>query len=220
MATNINVLIIDDHPMTVDAYVNLVKSSLFHLDITFFTADSCESAYNLIVEKSIYFDIAFLDINLPPYDEKKIHTGIDLGVLIRSTFPECKIIMLSMHSEPVIVNEICSVINPEGFISKSDINFSSFSEICIKIIANEQFYSSSIREAICQFKLANLDWDSYDLKIIQLIAEGYKTIELPEIISLSLSAIEKRKSKLKKQLIFEKGSDKELIQACKQMGLI
>jgi len=214
------VLIIDDHPMTVDAYMNLVSASLSHLDVIFFTANSCESAFNLISSNENQFDVAFIDINLPPFEAMKIHSGIDLGILVRASHPECKIIMLSMHSEPVIVNEIRMAINPEGFISKSDIDFNSFSEICLKIINDEQYYSESILEAQQQLALANLKWDEFDVKIVQLIAEGFKTNELPDIISLSLSAIEKRKSRLKKQLIFEKGSDKELIQACKKLGLI
>jgi DNA-binding NarL/FixJ family response regulator len=214
------VLIIDDHPMTVDAYMNLVSASLSHLDVIFFTANSCESAFNLISSNENQFDVAFIDINLPPFETMKIHSGIDLGILVRATHPECKIVMLSMHSEPVIVDEIRMAINPEGFISKSDIDFNSFSEICLKIINDEQYYSESILEAQQQLALVNLKWDEFDIKIVQLIAEGFKTNELPDIISLSLSAIEKRKSRLKKQLIFEKGSDKELIQACKKMGLI
>jgi DNA-binding NarL/FixJ family response regulator len=215
-----NVLIIDDHPMTVDAYINLISASLSDFDLSFFTANSCESAYKLISSKENSFDMAFVDINLPPYEPMKLHSGVDLAVLIRSTYPKCKIIMLSMHSEPVIVNEIRMAIDPEGFISKSDIDFNSFSEICLKIINNEQYYSESILEAQQQLALANLKWDEFDVKIVQLIAEGFKTNEIPDIISLSLSAIEKRKARLKKQLIFEKGSDKELIQACKKMGLI
>lgn len=215
-----NVLIIDDHPMTVDAYINLVSASLSHLDINFFTANSCESAYNLISSNENQFDIAFVDINLPPYEVMKIHSGIDLGILVRATHPECKIIMLSMHSEPVIVDEIRMAIDPEGFISKSDIDFNSFSEICLKIMNDEQFYSKSIVEAQQQLLHINMHWDEYDIKIIQLLADGFKTNEIPDLISLSLSAVEKRKSRLKRRLIFEKGSDKELIQTCKKLGLI
>lgn len=220
MNTQCNILIVDDHPMTVEAYMSLISNSLQTLDIQFFTANTCESAYELITSSTQEFDMAFVDINLPPFETMRIQSGIDLAVLLRNYYPNCKIVMLSMHSEPVIVNEICNRIQPEGFISKSDINFSSFSEICLKIIENEQYYSTSIQEAQKQMTASNLKWDEYDIKILQMIAQGFKTNELTAIVPLSLSAIEKRKSRLKKQLIFEKGSDKDLLEACKKMGLI
>ena len=53
-----------------------------------------------------------------------------------------------------------------------------------------------------------------------LIAEGFKTKDLPKYIPLSLSAIEKRKASIKKQLILESGSNKELLDSAKSLGLI
>ena len=66
----------------------------------------------------------------------------------------------------------------------------------------------------------NINWDEYDTKILQYIAEGYKTSQLTKLIPLSLSAIEKRKSNIKKQLLFEIGHDKELIEIAKSKGLL
>jgi hypothetical protein len=53
-----------------------------------------------------------------------------------------------------------------------------------------------------------------------LIAQGIKTINLPNFIPLSLSSIEKRKANIKKQLILNSGSDKELIDIAKKLGFI
>ena len=66
----------------------------------------------------------------------------------------------------------------------------------------------------------NINWDNYDSKILQLIADGIKTINLPKFIPLSLSAIEKRKSNIKKQLVLEDATDKELIDSAKKLGFI
>jgi hypothetical protein len=53
-----------------------------------------------------------------------------------------------------------------------------------------------------------------------LIAQGIKTINLPDFIPLSLSSIEKRKANIKKQLILNSGTDKELIDVAKNMGFL
>ena len=70
------------------------------------------------------------------------------------------------------------------------------------------------------FVVKNIHWDEHDSKIVQLIAEGLKTKDLVNYIPLSLSTIEKRKANLKRQLIFEGGSDAELIERVKKMGLL
>ena len=88
------------------------------------------------------------------------------------------------------------------------------------ILKKETFYTTSIIEAQKEFVVKNINWDEHDSKMIQLIAEGLKTKDLVNYIPLSLSTIEKRKANLKRQLIFEGGSDAELIERVKKMGLL
>jgi hypothetical protein len=53
-----------------------------------------------------------------------------------------------------------------------------------------------------------------------LISQGVKTVNLPNYIPLSMSAIEKRKANIKDQLLKEKGSDKDLIEIAKKLGFL
>ena len=125
-----------------------------------------------------------------------------------------------MHKEPLWVNQIYKAINPEGFIAKSDINFKCFPEIFKSIDKNEVYFSQSIKFSQKIMIQNNINWDDYDSKILYYITQGIKTIHLPDYIPLSLSAIEKRKANIKKQLLLNSGSDKELIDAVKKMGFI
>lgn len=125
-----------------------------------------------------------------------------------------------MHNDPLWVNRIIKAINPEGFLAKSDVDAKSLAEICSKIDADFFFYSESIKQSNKIMIQQNINWDEYDTKILQYIAEGYKTAHLTRLIPLSLSAIEKRKANIKKQLIFDIGSDKELIEVAKSKGLL
>lgn len=221
--TTKNILIVDDHPMSVDGYVLLLSSIETNKNAKYHLAYNCKECFDLFKEmgtSNTVIDIAFIDVNLPAYEEKKLLSGVDLAILLRKMVPTCKIVIISMHSEPVWVSQISKIINPEGFISKNDINYKLFPNVCKRILNNEQYFSPSIIEAQKYFIQKNFHWDEYDSKILLLISEGKKTINLPNYIPLSLSAIEKRKASMKKQLIFDIGDDLELIEAAKKLGFI
>ncbi|PIF30228.1 DNA-binding NarL/FixJ family response regulator [Flavobacterium sp. 9] len=220
----LTILIVDDHPMTVDSYINLLSYDDFQKnEPNFIKSYNCEDAYNKInfqQKKDTKIDFALLDINLPPYKEHNIFNGIDLALLIREKFPNCKIVLLTMHSEPLTVDKIIKGINPEGFISKSDINFELFPIICKKILEGDIFRSNTIIESQRELFKRNINWDTHDNQILTLISQGVKTVNLPEYIPLSMSAIEKRKANIKDQLLLGKGSDKDLIEKAKKLGLL
>lgn len=84
-------MIVDDHPMTVNGYINVLSEEDFEgYNLIFTKALDCEQAYKLITDSQnggIVFDVAYLDLSLPPYPEQNIFSGLDLGVLIRNTIP-------------------------------------------------------------------------------------------------------------------------------------
>jgi DNA-binding NarL/FixJ family response regulator len=218
-----NILIVDDHPLTVEVHKGIISKALKEKKINYLTATTAQNAYELIseiCENGEALKMVLFDINLPPYKEKNIESGEDLAIVTRKWFPKCKIVIISMHSDPLWVNRIIKAINPEGFLAKSDVDAKSLAEICSKIEADFFYYSDSIKKSNKIIIQQNIDWDEYDTKILQFLAEGYKTSQLTKFIPLSLSAIEKRKANIKKQLIFETGYDKELIEIAKSKGLL
>jgi DNA-binding NarL/FixJ family response regulator len=224
MNISLTVLIVDDHPMTVDSYSNLLSVKDFQKNIpNFIKSYNCEDAYNkifLLLKQNTSIDLALLDISLPPYKEFNIENGIDLALLIKQKFKKCKIILLTMHSEPLTVDKIIKEINPEGFVSKIDINFELFPIVCKKIIDGEVYQSPTIIESQEELHKSNINWDKHDNQILLLISQGVKTVNLPDYIPLSMSAIEKRKANIKEQLLMGKGSDRDLINIAKKLGLL
>ena len=217
-----NFLIVDDHPLIVDSYVTLLSTIETNKNANFHLAYNCEQAYTTIIKlkaSQTQLDFAFIDVSLPAYEEMNLRSGDEIGSLVQRYFPNCGIIIISMHNEPVWVNRIIKTLNPQGFISKNDINYKSFPSIMEAITKKEPYYSKTIVEAQKEFVIKNIKWDEHDSKILQLIAYGVKTKDLPHYIPLSLSTIEKRKANLKKQLIFQGGSDADLIERVKKMGL-
>lgn len=217
-----NILIVDDHPLTVEVHKSILENSI-HKNYNYLTATTAEQAYATLQDLSTNKEnlkMAFFDVNLPPYKDKNIHSGEDLALLTRKLFPQCKIVIISMHTEPLWVNRIVKAINPEGFVAKSDVDAKLFAEICITIELGGFYYSDEVRKSNKIIIQQNVNWDQHDTKILHLIAEGVKTAHLTKWIPLSLSAIEKRKFNIKRQLIFENGSDKELAEKARSMGLL
>lgn len=223
MSQKINILVVDDHPLTADAYINLITLNNKDVDFKFDKASDCESAYRFITKcekDSFKIDLAIIDIGLPPYKKGNINSGSDLAKLLREKISSCKIIILTMHHEAFILNDIFKSIKPEGFLSKNDIDFITFPSIFSSILNNNLYISKTIYEALVALFKRNVNWDEYDSQIMLLLEKGIKTKELPKYINLSLSTIEKRKANIKLQLLNRKGTDNELIEAAKNLNLV
>lgn len=224
MNTPYTILIVDDHPMTVDSYENLLSEvEGYQNAFSFIKCYDCKSAFNKIKESVALgrnIDLALVDINLPEYLDYKIFSGVELAEFLKINFPLCKLILLTMRNEPLLIDKINKKIDPEGFISKNDINFELFPVICKNILEGGSFQSKTIIEARRDLLKINVNWDIHDNQIILLLSQGVKTINLPDYIPLSMSAIEKRKANIKAQLLSGTGNDKELIHFAKKLGLI
>lgn len=217
------ILVVDDHPMNMDAYINLINSGESEDHFIFSKATDCQTAYNIINQyknTTAALDIALIDISIPKYEAEKLLSGTSLALLIRRIFPECIIIMLTMHSESLILYDIHKNVKPEGFISKNDIDFETFTQIFFSIINTKNYYSPTINDSIQTVVKQSVNWDDIDVQIILLLDKGIKTKDLIKYIDLSLSSIEKRKALLKRQVLDSNATDKELIAHCKLLKLI
>jgi DNA-binding NarL/FixJ family response regulator len=87
--------------------------------------------------ESAVFDIAFLDISMPPYEDKGIYSGEDLAKLILEFMPNCKIILLTMFTEFLKIKTIINNINPNGLVIKNDLTFDKLLFAFDKVIKNE-----------------------------------------------------------------------------------
>ena len=218
-----NILVVDDHPINSDAYINLITSNSFNEELVFHKALDCQSAskvINQLDKRNIPLNVALIDISIPENRKEKLLSGTDVALLIRNSFPDCVIIMLTMHTEPLLLFNVHKQVKPEGFISKNDIDFETFPEIFQNIMSAEPFYSPAINNGIQTLLRQTIKWDDYDTQIVLCLEKGILTKNLSQYIGLSLSAIEKRKAILKNQILDKKGTDNELIDKCKLLKLI
>lgn len=217
-----NILIVDDHPFIIEGYKNGItryKPNEYEYSIS--QAIDCKSAYEIITDPRIEkFDIAFLDISMPTYEEKGLRSGEDLAKLLKEYMPNCQIILLTMYTEELKIKNIIETINPSGLVIKNDLTFDELLFGFDKVINNEIYYSQSIQKMIDLAQQESIEIDLFDKQILFHISKGTKTIDIPQYVPISLEAIEKRKLNLKKILDVQGESDIELVREARNKGLL
>jgi len=220
--TKNNILIVDDHPFIIEGYKNAItRYNPKDFDFLISQAKDCESAYNIITNPdTIVFDIAFLDISMPPYEEKGIYNGEDLAKLISEYMPNCKIILLTMYTELLKIKTIIKTINPSGLVIKNDLTFDELLFAFDKVIKGKTYYSESVVKILNLSEEDTIEIDQFDKQILFHLSKGTKLNDIPQYIPISLGAIERRKINLKELLKVEEGSDIELVREAKNRGLL
>lgn len=216
-----NILIVDDHPFIIQGYKNVITRYDPEKHDFFITeAKDCESAYNVITNPaSDIFDIAFLDISMPSYEEKFIYSGEDLAKLIMEYMPNCKIILLTMFTEFLKIKTIIKNINPSGLVIKNDLTFDELLFAFNKVINNETYYSQSVLEML-DSQDSGVEIDLFDKQILFHLSKGTKVRDIPQYIPISLNAIEARKLNLKELLKVADGTDIDLVREARNKGLL
>lgn len=223
MTESIKILMVDDHPMILDGYKNILTKSLGEKkNLLIDLAYNCEDAYNKIESSltSSRYNLVYLDVSLPPANNLKIFSGEDLGVRIREISPQTKIIIMTMYSENMRVYNLMKNIQPEGLLIKTDVNPLEFLISFEKVISGGLYYSQSVNEMLRKQFINDLVLDNIDRSILFHISKGVKTKDLADIINLSLPAIEKRKRNIKQAIGVGQGGDLVLIDKAKKLGFL
>ena len=105
-------------------------------------------------------------------------------------------------------------------IIKNDLTFDELIFAFDKIINSEKYYSQTVIKLVGQVQYNNIELDAFDKQILFHLSKGVKTVDLPQYIPLSLSAIEKRKINIKDVLEVKADEDIDLINEAKIKGVI
>lgn len=221
MPQNINVLIVDDHPFIIQGYKNVIK--LFpdkNIEFTFYEAIDCKTGYEAVINPVAKYDLAFLDVSMPTYEEKNINTGEDIAKLLISEMPECKIALLTMHSESLKVQSIIDEINPLGLVIKNDLGFESMILALQTILKGEKYYSDSVIKFLNNQQKEKVYVDVIDKQILHYLNKGVKYDDIPLYITISSSSVKTRKENMKELLGIKGCKDSELAAVAKDRGML
>lgn len=220
--TQNNILIVDDHPFIIEGYKNAItRYKPKEYDFLITQAKDCKSGYEIIVDPAtVSFDIAFLDISMPAYEEKEIYSGEDLAKLIMEYMPNCKIILLTMYTELLKIKTIIRTIKPKGLIIKNDLTFDELLFAFDKVMKNNTYYSQSVIEMLENSPKDSIEIDQIDEQILFHLSKGTKTDEIPHYIPISLKATIRRIDNLKGLLNVNEGTADDLVSQARTKGLL
>ena len=157
---------------------------------------------------------------MPVYEEKNIQTGEDLAKLIIKEMPDCKIVMLTMHSESLKVLSLIEEINPIGLVIKNDLTFDQMILAVTTILQGEKYYSESVITFLNQQQQEKIYVDVIDRQILHYINKGIDSDDIPLYITISSSNVKMRKQRMKDHLNIPESSDIEFIKVAKDKGML
>lgn len=151
MKRTVQLLMVDDHPFILQAYRNtLDRFRPDEYEIVSTSADSGKTGFEAITASPHPFDVALLDISIPPHPEANIESGLDLALLLRERMPDCKVVLLTMHTEKMKFRYFSETIKPDGLVIKNDLTFEELLLAFEKILNGEKYYSESVISIINQ----------------------------------------------------------------------
>lgn len=216
----LSVLMVDDHPPIIEGYKSILSFNTFGYQLNTTAVYNCETAYNVITTSKQFFDIVFLDLTLPPYTEKRLNSGEDLIPIVKRYHPNAKIVILTSHSESIVLFKILNDHKPEGLLIKSDFQSEELLTSFDTIIKGNSYYSRTVLKHQISWEEKNKVMDNYNRQILLLLSKGVKTKNIPDLLHLSKSAIDKRKAIIKQIFGIDKGTDEDILNEARKQGLI
>ena len=176
----------------------------------------------VVIDKALELvpDIIIMDIAMP------LLNGIEAAKRVRKILPECKIIILSMYSHEHYIHQLLET-GISGYLLKD----SSGKDIIKAIKAamkNETFLSPSISQKVeaSQYfphkkssreeKYESLS--NREREVFQLIAEGFSTKKMTEILCISTSTVKSHRANIMEKL--DLTSPVQLGRFAIQLGLV
>ncbi|MBM4431001.1 MAG: response regulator transcription factor [Chloroflexi bacterium] len=212
----IRVLVVDDHTIVRDGICSLL-SLVGDIEIVGEASNGKDALEKLA---QLAPDVVLMDIAMP------LINGLEATRRIRKEFPHCKVLVLTQYDDR---EQIFSLIEAgaRGFITK----VAASSELAMGIRAvhrGECFLSPSVAKALVEgYQQSAARWtrdDPYEQltdrekEVLRLIAEGYTTREVANVLVLSPKTVEGYKTNLMAKLDIHRKAD--LIKYAIRKGIV
>ena len=191
----LKVLVADDHTMFLDGMVEMI-SNIPNISIVH-TATSGQEVIDYLKEHDI--DMLITDLRMKDID------GFELSEMLRKEHPEIKILVVSMHNDPTIINQMLSK-GISGYILKNTGKQELISAID-KISNGETFFSEEVKSKFISSKVRKnnapeemVKLTTREREVLELIAEEYTTNEMAEKLFISLNTVETHRKNILRKL--------------------
>lgn len=194
MMKKINIAVVDDH--------EIFRKSLIHLLSNFKHIHILQEASNgrELVDKidSKKIDVILLDIDMP------IMNGAETFKYIKNKFPKIKVIILSMHSESLMISDlIMSGVN--GYVTKGS-SIETLIETLNQVNQNDFYFQPNISSLLINqlkngndTKLQSEKLTPREIEILHLICQGKSHKQIANNLYITTRTVDFHKSNLYKK---------------------
>ena len=190
-------------------------------------ANTCDNAYLKIIKankENNPFDLLISDLSFKTNGllSPKIQNGEELVNEVKKNHNNLKTIIYTIEDKPSLLKRLKEELKVDGIVLKG---LNSLVELCNAIddvLVNKPYFTAEVLQIIK--KNVTVSIESYDIKILQLLAKGLSQQEISlnfkenNIKPASVSAIEKRIGDLKSE--FKANNSIHLVSIAKDMWLI
>ncbi len=206
----IRVMIVDDHHLVRQGLRQLLEKE-FDIQVV---ADVADGQDAVDTAGRIRPDVVVMDVEIPGID------GIEATGQIRTEYPATQVVMLSMHSDPVLIRKAFER-GAKGYVLKK-----SISEDLIKAIhavcRGITYHSRSIEQAEQAFeqppRSTKPQLTLREREVLQLISTGYTNQQIAVTLGISIKTVEIHRSNLMAKLGTHSLTD--LIRTAIRLGLV
>lgn len=189
----VSLLLVDDHQMIRDAIKYYFEKDEMH-EVKAEAGNGLEALQCLQGDQ---YDVVITDINMPEMD------GIELMEELNKTYPQQKVLVLSMLDDAVYINKMIAL-GANGYILKN----APKEELCkaIKhIMRGDNYYSKEIYQTIIesiagkkpkQRLSLEISLSKREKEVLQLIVKEFSNKEIAEKLFISIRTVEAHKRNL------------------------
>ncbi|MEP0987614.1 response regulator transcription factor [Ekhidna sp.] len=186
-------LLVDDHQIIRDGI-----RFYFEGDIEFEIKDEAENglvALDLLRENE--YDIILTDINMPKMD------GIEFIKSLRESYPDQKVLVLSMHNEAGYINKMIAL-GANGYVLKKS-NKAELVEAIKKVLDGQDHYSDEVYKTIIgniagrkpkERLTLEAELSDREKEVLVLITNEYSNQEIADKLFISIRTVETHKRNL------------------------
>lgn len=198
MASRIDVLIADDHPL-VRSGLRMLLERDGEFQVVAEASDGYEAIDLAVLHKP---DVILLDVGMPRL------SGPDAAQSISQKIPAARIVMLSMHSDEAYVLRTLKA-GARGYLLKASPEADVLAAVR-DVAAGKTYFSPSIKKLLVEEYVVEAQRrgveDSYDLlslrekEIFRVLASGQTNREIADLLYISITTVETHRNNIFKKL--------------------
>ncbi len=154
--------------------------------------------------QSVSVDILILDVHMTKMD------GFEISQKVKELYPKIKILVLTIKKEPNTIRRVIQM-GAHGYFTKNTLP-NELKAAILKLEDNKFYFEKDLSDLITeiwnnpdlnQFKSPEKIFTERELEIIELIARGFKSKEIADMLSISPKTVNAYRQNIKQKYNFD-----------------